>query len=426
MNLKHLYNFINKKTIFFAILILAYNLYAKEMTWQDIVNEAKLNNPTIKKAEDSLKQVQLSYKVSKSNFFPQISASAGKTRSGTEVTNPIDNYIYTDNYTYGISGRLSVFKGFTDSTDLKIKNIDIQIETEKYKRTTSDVFYNLKRSYVNLLWSQEMVNLSKEIYGRRMKNYELIQQKYKAGREDKGSFLGVEADMFNAEYDYTQSKRNLEEASFQLLKEIGINNYDFINVKGDFQISISTENPSFDLLLDKIPEYLTANYNLEKSKLDIKTAKSIFYPDVSISGNTSKSGNEFPPDTASWSTSINLSLPLFSGGKNLYNLKIAKVNENTIEKSLQETTIKLHTTLKSAWNSFLSSIETVKVKEKYLIAYEEQSRIVTQKYLNGLASYYDWYNVENDFINSKKMLLNAKKEAVLLESIWKNKLGGGE
>ncbi len=218
MNIKHLYNFINKKTVFFTILILTDNLYAKEMTWQDIVNEAKLNNPTIKKAEDSLKQVQLSYKVSKSNFFPQISASAGKTRSGTEVTNPADNYIYTDYYTYGISGTLSVFKGFADSTDLKIKNIDIHIETEKYRRTLSDIFYNLKKSYVNLLWAQEMVNLSKEIYDRRVKNYELVQQKYKAGREDKGSFLRVAADMFQAEYDYTQSKRNLEEASSQLLK----------------------------------------------------------------------------------------------------------------------------------------------------------------------------------------------------------------
>ncbi|MEW6558479.1 MAG: TolC family protein, partial [Elusimicrobiota bacterium] len=205
MNLKHFYNFIKKKIVFFAILILVDNVCAKEMTWQDIVNTAKLNNPTIKKAEDSLKQVQLSYKVSKSNFFPQISASVGKTRLSSEVINPIGktiDTIITDNYTYGISGRLSVFKGFADLTDLKIKNIDIQIETEKYRRTMSDVLYNLKKSYVNLLWTQEMVNLSKEIYDRRKKNYELIQQKYKAGREDKGSFLKVEANMVQAEYDY--------------------------------------------------------------------------------------------------------------------------------------------------------------------------------------------------------------------------------
>ncbi len=61
-----------------------------------------------------------------------------------------------------------------------------------------------------------------------------------------------------------------------------------------------------------------------------------------------------------------------------------------------------------------------------MIAFEEQSRIVTQKYLNGFVSYYDWYNVENDFIDSKKILLNARKEAMLSESNWKNKLGGGE
>lgn len=369
--------FIRPGIAFFILYLSTRMLCAQEMTWQDIVQEAKLHNSTIKKAAYSLAGIRLEHKKAISNFLPQLSASASSNRSATEIID--DNYRYLNTYTYGVWGTLSIFSGFSDMINLKTKNIDIGIETGKYRRIVSDVFYSLAKSYVNLLSSQEMITLTKEIYERRCKNYEIVQQKYKVGREDKGSFLIVEAAMVQAEYDYIQAKRSFDEQAGQLLREIGSNTTENLTVKGDFQINVSSNTPSFDLLVDKTPEYVIANYNLEKSKLNVKAVKSVFYPVISVSANISKSGNDFPIDTVGWNTGINLSLPLFAGGRNHYNLEIAKTNELSAEKSFKETETELHSILISAWNSFLASAETVKVKEKYLIASEEQSRIVTRR-----------------------------------------------
>ena len=107
-------------------------------------------------------------------------------------------------------------------------------------------------------------------------------------------------------------------------------------------------------------------------------------------------------------------------------MKIAEINRNIFKNSAQETALQLRASLVSAWNSLVSSIENVRIKETYMRASEEQSKITTVKYLNGLVSYYDWYNVENDFINAQKSSLSAKSDAFLAEASWKKTLGIGE
>ena len=107
-------------------------------------------------------------------------------------------------------------------------------------------------------------------------------------------------------------------------------------------------------------------------------------------------------------------------------VKTAQINRKMYELSLSGTAQQLRASLVHARNSLLSSIENVNAREKYMEASREQSEITTMKYLNGLVTYYEWYNVENDYINAQKASLNAKSDALLAEAAWKKLLGIGE
>ncbi len=392
------------------------SIFTQQLTWEDVLSEAKRKNPALIKAEESLNQARLNYYRSFTNFLPQISFSLGANESGTPGSSS------ERNYSYGVSGYLSIFSGFSDLSNSKIKNLELKVYESRYKRALSDMIYKLKKSFIELLWAQEMVKLSEEILRRREENFKLVQFKYEAGREDKGSLLRVEADKFQAEYELAKAKRNLRIVAFQLLKEMGRDEFEIIKVTGSFSVKepagISTED-----LVKKTPEYLIAEYNLKKSELEITTARSEFYPEISLSGSTSKSGEKWLPEEERWSVGLNLSYPIFPGGKNIYDLKIAKTNKAIYEESLRETKQQIFTNIETALNSFIDAVENLKVREKYLIASEEQSKITSEKYINGLESYYNWYNVEENFINSKKSVLNAKKEAMISEIYFKNILG---
>lgn len=399
------------------ILFFASFLYADPLTWDEVLRETTAKNPALLKAEKSLETARLNYLRSFSNFLPQVSASAVAGRSQFGSMEP------TDDYSYGISGSLSLFSGLSDVSETRIKNIEYKIAQANYERAKSDAVYRIRRSFDNLLWAQEMTLLSAEILKRRTENFELVRLKYESGREDLGTLMRAEADKVQAEYELAKSKRYLRTASSQMLKDMGRDDFSVVTVTGSFASGRIDENISPDVLVEKIPEYVVAEYNLRKSQEEIKSARSQFFPDLSVSAGASKSGDKWLPENDRWSAGLNLSYLFFPGGRNVYNLKIAENNKALSDETLRETKHLLRARVETAFNDLVDSAENVKVREVYYTAARERAKITAAKYVNGLVLYYEWDIAESDFINAQKALLNAKRDASLAEASWANILG---
>lgn len=395
-------------------------LYPQSLSWQDVLTEAKKNNPAIISAEKSVKLARLQYHSSFTNFLPQLSANAGVSQTASDSSGR------GKDYSYGLSGRVSVFSGFSDISNVSSKSIQLKIAEAEYAKVLSEVVFSVKKSFYELLWSQEFVKLAQEILKRRTENYELVKFKYDAGREDRGSLLRVEADKYQAEYELSKAKRSVASASRELLKDMGLasdNVSEIPTAAGSFTVEQSTSIPVFGEVLPKIPDYVIAKNNLEKSEYDIRAAKSQLYPEISLSGSVSKTGDNWPLSDDRRSVTLGLSFPFFPGGRNYYDIKISQTKKAISEEAFRSTQQRLASTVFAAWNDFINAVESVKVSHKYFSAAEEQSRIASTKYINGLTSYQDWYTVENDFTNSQRSLLNAKKNAAISEANWKNVLG---
>ncbi|MFH0947886.1 MAG: TolC family protein [Elusimicrobiota bacterium] len=416
------FNFIPRTIrILFCLTFLIYNyLYSQPLTLRDVIIEAKKNNPTLIKAEKSVKLARLQYQSSFTNFLPQLSANAGVSQTDS------DGSCWSKGYSYGFSGKLSVFSGFSDISNTSSKNIQLSIAETDYKKTLSNTVFNLKKSFMELLWSQESVKLAQEILKRRTENYELVKFKYDAGREDRGSLLRVEADKYQAEYELSKAKRSVVSASSELLKDMGRDSNSVSEIPtaaGSFTLDESMPVPVFGEVLLNIPDYVIAKNNLEKSEYDLTSAKSQLYPEISLSGSASKTGDRWTLSNDNRSVSLGLSYPFFPGGRNYYDIKISQTNKVILEEAFRSTRQQLVSTLSSVWNDFINAVESVKVSQMYFLAAQEQSKITSTKYINGLTSYQDWYTVENDFTNSQRSLLNAKKNAVIAEANWKNVIG---
>ena len=389
-------------------------------TWDEIKRYTLKNNPQLSVAEKSLETARLSYYQSLTGFLPQISLSAGKNlseNSSGETTNK---------FSYGISGNLSLFNGWQDLSACRIKYLEMKIAEENYRRVLSDVIFNVRKSFLNLLTAQENVLLTQKILNRRQENSELIKLKYEAGREDKGSYLRVEADKIQAEYEHNQARRQLKTCSRQLGQDMGLETYEIIVVTGTLAITEIPTEQKITALLTDIPEMRIADYNYKKAEIAITQNAGNFYPEINLSANKSWTGSELPLSDSSWNYGLNLSYPIFSGGKDFFALKIAEMNQKISNENKKSIRQQLLANLESAQNNLISALENVWVRQTYLLAAEEQSRINTVKYINGLLSYQDWYTLENDLITAKKSLLEAQKNAGLALASWKNILGAGE
>jgi outer membrane protein TolC len=394
--------------------------FAADLTWQDVLSQARAKNPTLAKAEESLKQAELNYGRAWTSFFPQVSLSASRGQSNNSSG-------ISDSFSYGMNASLSLFSGFNDASNIKINSVLLDSQRASYKRTVSDKVYSISQAFINLLLSQETVQLSQNILKKRTNNYELIKFKYESGLEDQGSLLRTEADMTQAQYELEKARRGLKAASLQLQQEIGNDSYEVLTVTGTLEAGVAVPGElSFDIM-KTIPEYIIAENSVKKAGYQLTQARSEFYPSLGISGGISRSGSSWPL-TADPSSSIGISLsyPLFPGGRNIYDLKLAASAKTVSEKSLLETRSQLAENLQSAYNSLIDTSENIKVREKYFNASSQQEAIISAKYANGLSTYQEWYQVENDYISSERDRLSSRQSAALSAAGWKNLLGYGE
>ncbi|MCX5777771.1 MAG: TolC family protein [Elusimicrobia bacterium] len=390
------------------------------MAWDDIVKQARLYNPLLKKADQSLRQAELSYRQSMGGFLPQLSANAGTGQSAS------DSNGFSRSASYGFSGSMSLFSGFSDLSALRISDCDRMIAAAAHQRVFADVLYDLRAGYINLVWAQEYVKVAGDILKRRTENAAMIELKYDAGAEDKGALLRVQGDKLRATFELAQARRKAITAQRQLARLIGRDDIDEISALGTLDPgALAAESFSKDQVAT-LPEFRIASYTADKAALGVTAARSGLYPNLTVSGSTGKTGSDWMPDSNQWSAGLNLSFPFFTGGKNIYAARIAAVAKTMAEATFQAAARDLEIKLSRSHDGLMDAFENVAVQNMQTHAAAEQESITTAKYINGLASYQDWYVIENDYVAGQKALLNAQRDASLVLAQWDNDLGSGE
>jgi outer membrane protein TolC len=389
------------------------SLFSQQVVkWDDVLKEAKEKNLQLKQTEISLQQTKLKIEKIKSEFYPRLNFSA------SSIKNYSKNFDSDIVYSYNLSLGIDLFNGFSTINNLRLQFVELLITQENFKRVYVDTVSSLKESFINLYFVQENIALAEKILQRRKQNYELVKLKYESGSEDLGSLLRVEADMLQAEYELKKLQREREVVIRQLLKIFAKENFVDIKVETISELDEDIEkiiNQDVADVIKQTPEYKIKQYQLLETQIQAKLAKSNFYPTVSFSANYGFSDTKLIPDKDKWNLSLSLraSYNIFNGFRDITDLKIANNNIKTAEFELENTKLNLVNNFYVLQNNYIDAKELLVVREKYLQALEKQAEIVSIKYANGLATYYDWYQTEESFINMQKSLLDLKKQLIL-------------
>mgnify|MGYP003984057479 CR=1 FL=1 len=140
----------------------------------------------------------------------------------------------------------------------------------------------------------------------------MVQLRYEAGTEHKGSLLTAEADFLQAEFEVREAKRNVLLAEKKLTKVLGRKKFIPIKVNGDFDIRGKyKEIPDFEELADTSSFFGELVAKKELLYFNLESAKSDFFPQVSLDGSIGNSSFSWPPDDGQWSVGFGLSFPIF-------------------------------------------------------------------------------------------------------------------
>ncbi len=390
-----------------------------EITWEECLRQARQNHPDIIAELEKVKQAGANKAIAVSGVLPQISTSLSERTSETSTKDK------SDTYSYSISGSQLLFDGFKTSYDIASASEDIKSARYSLAVTSSNVRLRLRTAFVRLLRAQALLNITEDIAGRRRKNLELVELRYEAGREHRGSLLTAQADLAEASFEVTQAGRNIDLAQRQLTKELGRTHLIPIKAKGDLKIKDSLrEKPDFERLSESIPFLKELIARKEAARFDLESAKADFFPEVYANASAGRSDSNWPPDKDEWSVGASLSFPLFEGGSRIARVSKSKSAFNQAEADKRSGRDSLILTLEETWIDLQDAIDKLIVQQKFLEASKERARIAQAQYSTGLISFDNWIIIEDDLVRDKKSLLDAQANLLIAEANWIQAKGG--
>jgi outer membrane protein TolC len=439
------YPYYRKHTSFILLTLSALSLisspYARaaneNMTWLECVSITIDKNPELKSSSELVIQSRAKVGSAISAYLPQINASLGakvnrqtsQDQTTTKTPTSVDQLLVqeatkkkwddTYTYSYGISGKQMIFDGL--KTVFDIKSAESLVDQSKYQHqiTSSQIRLSLRTAYVQLMKSQESIELLRVIATRWKKNLDLVTMRYRAGREHRGSVLNAEATMAQAQLELQQAERGLRVARLSLLRQMGISVFMTVSAEEKLAGNKSvSERPDFTALLKKHPLVLQAAKQRESAEYGQKSKIAAFTPVISATGSAGKTDSKFPAEKTSLSAGLDVSVPLFTGGSNYFNYRTAESQSRKLSADEQTTREQVMLDLEDKWNGWQNSIGQSAVRHKFVEAAEERSRIAESQYSIGLILFDNWIIIENELAQARKNYLDAIASELVAEAAW--------
>jgi TolC family type I secretion outer membrane protein len=404
-----------------GLLLAVGNASAAEpaLSWPDAVREAAARNGELKAARDNFEAAQARRRSAASGFYPQLSADVGVTDSSGSATTNSTLYSASLNLTQNL------FSGFLDKGRVEQALARERIARADLMAARAKLSRDLKTAYAGLLYAQDNVVLAENTLKRLEDNLRLVQLRYEGGRENKGSFLLTRATVAQARLERLQARQSLATAQTQLLRTLGREAGEGVQVGGEVPPVLPMASPDFNALTASTPALIRARAQEEAAQAEVRLAQSGHYPTLDLTGSVGREGADWTPDKDRRTVGVTLRIPLFSGGRDYHEVRASASNLAASAATREDAERQERVRLRQAHAALVEAIEREKVDREFVEAAKIRADIARSKYNNGLMSFEDWDRIENDLILRQKTALASARDRVQAEAAWEQTLGTG-
>ncbi|HEY9167256.1 MAG TPA: TolC family protein [Candidatus Kryptonia bacterium] len=333
-----------KCCLFLALLPAIAFAQSDTLTLSQCVQIALKRNPQIRVAEGGLEASQADLKLTRSTLLPQVSASAGVTRSGGTflIGNIVRNGDY-DNYTSGFQAQQLVFDFGKSYTKLSASGSLVDAAGQSLRSASQDVIVNTYIAYFNYLAAVRVLEVDNETVRQAEDHLTQARAFYTAGTVPQYDVVNAEVSVANDSVSLIQAENGLKIARVQLENVIGQslpNNFILSDVLEVSHVDISV-NDAIDSAIANRPELLASEAEVEAGKSLLASAWTTNLPNISASGGYNWRGLQLNPLYSGWNVGVTVTLPIFQGfaldagvDQARANLKTAEASNDLVMQSL--------------------------------------------------------------------------------------------
>jgi multidrug efflux system outer membrane protein len=431
---------------------------AAQIAWRDYFADANLrqvialalaNNRDLRVSALNIETARAQYDIQTAALLPNLSANISESaqRVPGNVIGAASGVGNGNGATATANGRAIISRSYSANLALasyeldffgKLRNLsqaglETYLGTEEARRAQQIALVSqVAIAWLTLAADQQRLKLAGETVSSQQTSYDLSRKRLEAGATS-----GV--DVYDAQTSVETAKNDLAVYTAQVAIDVnaltllvGSPLPPALQPKGDLDnvtqlAPIPAGLPSS--LLQSRPDVLQAERSLRAANANIGVARAAFFPSISLtaSGGSASSNLSglFKGGSGAWSFAPSINLPIFDGGVNRANLKIARVSdqiavaqyEKAIQTAFGEVSDALATrgTIDARINAQLALVEAA--TKSYRI-YDARYKQGADTYLNALLAQRTLYAAQQGLITTR---LARSNNAVTLYKV----LGGG-
>lgn len=403
--------------------------YADTWTLDRCIEYATQNNLTVKSREISRHSAELAITEAKDRFLPTLGAYGSQSWNigrGLTAENTYANR-NTSSFGWGASLSLPLFQGMARVRQLEYAKANLAAITEQCEAAKDDITINVITSYLQALYSREMVEVATRQVDLSAHELTRRQALLDAGKipeadmlEAKSLLASDELSLTQAENDYVLSRIDLA----QLLQ---------LQVEAeDFEIADLSEEDSaiipadivYARALERNHTILAARKNIDTSERNIAVAKAGYLPTLSfnagigssyytVGGVKSEAFAQQMRHNFSTSFGLSLNVPIFDGFSTRNSIRRAKVARTEAMLQLDQAEQQLFRSIQQAYyqaNGAESKLASSRIAEQ---ASEAAFAAISEKYNLGRANATEYEQAKTKALRATADRIQAEYELLL-------------
>lgn len=363
------------KLIVSMMFLFAVSLSAQQkITLEQSVEIALKENLDIQIVKNNNESANNSVHIGNAGLLPSVNLSASSTYNDNELNNDgfNTNQSYTSNYV-GVNATYTIFDGFNNIASYDQLKTQGKISDYQTQYTIEQNILQVTNSYYEVASLTDQLNINKELLEISKERLQRTSNKKDYGQAKSIDYLSALVDFNQDSVSFINSKTLLTQAKQNFNKLLN-RDIDF-----DFDVDLEVEYevlPLRDDLINTAKEknalYKASEENIDLAELNINSANSSFYPQLSVDANYSlyNTQNEWDVNlnnkNKGFSAGLNLSYNILNGFRNSIQKQNAEIDYKNAELEKKNEMLSLITQISNNYQQYENSKTSLKLEKDNL------------------------------------------------------------
>ncbi len=316
---------------------------------------------------------------------------------------------------------------------IRISGLDVELAVEKARASRLDMVTQVKQAYFSTLLAKEAFNVYKEVYENAVKNYEETQKKYNVQKASELDLTRAKTTVANAVPNVYNAESSVILSLWQLKAILGVDldaNIDVAGVLEDHSEHMFYDIHQHDSVsLENNTTMKQLAIQAEQLAQTVKMQKYAYIPTLAAQFSFSMNAmtNDFNFSQYRWTpysyVGVSLSIPIFSGGKRLNDVRQAKNRYSQVQLQTMDTERNLKIAIRQSLNTMETNMKSYYAAKEAVSTAQKGYDIAERSYQVGRSTLIELNDAQLALTQAKLSESQAIYNFIIAKSQLEQSLG---